>query len=146
MNPNSFQQIELLKDHFIIEFSINLKFTKIKRKCITYRDFKSIDLTRFVNNIKTEISYLTSLCPILVNSTLLNIINIHAPTKTTLIIDRPFSPWFSHELFIYKKSVRKFEKKCLKNPSTETKLALSIARKITNILYLVQNLSIITKR
>ena len=127
INPNSFQKIELLTDHFIIEFSINLKFTKIKRKHITYRDFKSIDLPRFVNNITTEIS--TSLCPVLLNSTLLNIINIHAPTKTILITDRPFSPWFSHELFIFKKSVRKFEKKFLKNPSTETKLALSLARK-----------------
>ena len=129
INPNSFQKIELLTDHFIIEFSINLKFTNIKRKRITYRDFKSIDLPRFVNNIKTEISSSTSLCPVLLNSTLLNIINIHAPTKTTLITDRPFSPWFSHELFIFKKSVRKFEKKFLKNPSTETKLALSLARK-----------------
>ena len=131
INPNSFTKIELLTDHFIIEFSINLKFTKIKRKRITdlYRDFKSIDLPRFVNNIKIEISSSTSLCPVLLNSTLLNIINIHAPTKTTLITDRPFSPWFSHELFIFKKSVRKFEKKFLKNPSTETKLALSLARK-----------------
>ena len=148
INPYSFQKIELLTDHFIIEFSINLKFSKIKRKRITdlYRDFKSIDLPRFVNNIKTEISSSTSLCPVLLNSTLLNIINIHAPTKTTLITDRPFSPWFSHELFIFKKSVRKFEKKFLKNPSTETKLALSLDRKITNLLYLVQNLSIITKR
>ena len=49
-----------------------------------------------------------------------DIINIHAPTKTTLITDRPFSPWFSHELFIFKKNVRKFEKKFLKNHSTET--------------------------
>ena len=129
INPNSFQKIELLTDHFIIEFSINLKFTNIKRKRITYRDVKSIDLPRFVNNIKTEISSSTSLCPVLLNSILLNIINIHAPTKTTLITDRPFSPWFSHELFIFKKSVRKFEKKFLKNPSTETKLALSLARK-----------------
>ena len=52
INPNSFQKIELLTDHFIIEFSINLKFSNIKRKRITYRDFKSIDLPRFVNNIK----------------------------------------------------------------------------------------------
>ena len=129
IKPNSFQKIELLTDHFIIEFSINLKFSKIKRKCITYRDFKSIDLPRFVNNIKTDISSSTSLCPVLLNSTLLNIINIHAPTKTILITDRPFSPWFSHELFIFKKSVRKFEKKFLKNPSTETKLSLSLAIK-----------------
>ena len=129
INPNSFQKIELLTNHFIIEFSINLKFTRIKRKRITYRDFKSIDILRFVNNIKTEISSSTSLCPVLLKSTLLNIINIHAPTKTTLLTDRPFSPWLSHELFIFKKSVRKFEKKFLKNPSTETKLALSLARK-----------------
>ena len=45
INPNSFQQIKLLTDHFIIEFSINLKFTKSKRKRITYNDFKSIDQT-----------------------------------------------------------------------------------------------------
>ena len=124
INPNSFQKIELLSDHFIIEFSINLKFTKIKRKLITYRDFTSINLPRFVNNIKTEISSSTSLYPVL-----LNIINIHAPTKTTLITYRLFSPWFSHELFMFKKSVRKFKKKFLKNPSTETKLALSLAKK-----------------
>ena len=92
INPNSFQKIELLTDHFIIEFSINLKFIKIKRKRITYRDFKSIDLPRFVNNIKTEIFSSTSLCPILLNSTLLNIMNTHAPTKSTLITERPFSP------------------------------------------------------
>ena len=116
-------------DHYIVEFFINLKFTKIKRKRITCRDFKSIDLPRFVSNIKTEISSPTSLCPVLLNSILLNIINIHAPTKTTLITDRPFSHWFSHDLFIFKKSVRKFEKKFLKNLSTETKLALSLARK-----------------
>ena len=100
INPNSFQKIELLTDHFIIEFSINLKFTNIKRKRITYRDFKSIDLPRFVNNIKTEISSSTSLCPVLLNSTLLNIINIHAPTKTTLITDRPFSPWFPTNFYL----------------------------------------------
>ena len=127
INPNSFQKIELLTDHFIIEFSINLKFTKIKRKRIAYRDFKSIDLPTFVNNIKTEISSSTSLCPVLLNSTLLNIINIR--TKTILITDSPFSSWFSHELFIFKKSVRKFENKFLKNPYTETKLALSLVRK-----------------
>ena len=92
INPNSFQKIELLTDYFIIEFSINLKFSKIKRKRITYRDFKSIDLPRFVNNIKTEISSSSSLYPVLLNPTLLNIINIHAPTTTTLITDRPFSP------------------------------------------------------
>ena len=51
--PNSFQQIELLTDHFIVEFSINLKFTNIKRKRVTYRDYKSIYLPRFVINIKT---------------------------------------------------------------------------------------------
>ena len=128
INPNSFQKIELLTDHFIIKFSINLKFTKIKRKLITYIDFKSIDLPRFVNNIKIEISSSSSICPVLLISTILNIINIHAPAKITLITDLPFSPWFSHELFIFKKSVRKFEKKFLKNPSTETKLALSLAR------------------
>ena len=55
INNNSFQQIELLTDHFIIEFSINLKFTNIKRKLITYRDVKSIDLPRFVRNINTDI-------------------------------------------------------------------------------------------
>ena len=38
-------------DHFTVEFSINLKFTKIKRKRITYRDVKNIDLPRFVSNI-----------------------------------------------------------------------------------------------
>ena len=114
INPNSFQKNELLTDHFIIEFSINLKFTKIKRKLITYRDFKSIDLPRFVNNIKTEISSSTSLCPVLLNFTLLNIINIHAPTKTTLITDRPFYLWFSHELFIFKKSVRNLRRNFLK--------------------------------
>ena len=133
-------------DHFIIEFSINLEFIKFKRKRITYRDFKSIDLPRFVNNIETDISSSTSLYPVLLNSTLLNIINIHASTKTTLITDRPFSPLFSHEMFIFKKSVCKFDKKFKKNPSTETKLALSLARKIKNLLYLVQNISIITKR
>ena len=53
INPNSFQQIELQTDHFIVEFSINLKFTKIKRKRIKYIDFKSIDLPIFVSNIKT---------------------------------------------------------------------------------------------
>ena len=81
ININSFQQIELLTEYFIIEFSINLKYTKIKRKRITYRDFKSIDLPKFVSNIKTEISSLTSLCPVLLNSILLNIINIHPPTN-----------------------------------------------------------------
>ena len=146
IKSNYFQQIELLMDHFIVEFFINLKFTKIKRKSITYRYFKSIDLPRFVSIINTEISSPTSLCPVLINSVHLNIINIHATTKTTLITDRPFSPWFSHELFIFKKSVRKFENKFLKNPFTETKLALSLVRKNYNLLYIVQNLSIITKR
>ena len=105
------------------------RIKRIKRKHITYRDCKSIGLPKCVNNIKTEISYSTSLCPVLLNSTHLNIMNIHAPTKTTLITDHTFSLWFSHEMFIFKKSVRKFEKKFLKNPSTETKLALSLARK-----------------
>ena len=44
------------------------------------------------------------------------------------ILFPPFSPWFSHELFIFKKSVREFKKKFKKNPYTETKLALSLAR------------------
>ena len=52
INPNLFQQIELLTDHFIVEFSINLKFTTIKRKRITYKYVKSIDLPTFVSNIK----------------------------------------------------------------------------------------------
>ena len=65
----------------------------------------SIDLPIFVSNIKTEISSSNSLCPVLLNSIILNSINIHAPTTTTLITDRPFSTWFSHELFIFKKSV-----------------------------------------
>ena len=47
--PNSFQQIELLTDYFIVEFFINHKFTNIKRKLITYRDFMSIDLPSFFN-------------------------------------------------------------------------------------------------
>ena len=41
--------------HFIVEFSIHLKLSKIKRKRITYRDFKNIDLPRFVSNIITKI-------------------------------------------------------------------------------------------
>ena len=105
------------------EFSINLKFTKIKHKRITYRDVKSIDLPRFVSYIKTEISSFTCICPVLLNSILLDNINIHAHTKTTLITDRHFYTWLSHEMFIFKKSVLKFEKKFLKHPSTETKLA-----------------------
>ena len=99
-------------NHFIMKFSINLKFTTIKRKRIkTYIDFKSVDLLRFVSNIKTEISFLTSLCPVHLNSMLQNIINIYT--------------YFSHELFTFKKSVRKFENKYIINPSNEIKLDLS---------------------
>ena len=79
----------------------------------------------FVSNIKTAISSHTAFYPELLNSVLQNIINIYVPTKTTLINNRPFSPWFSHELYILKKSIRKFEKQFLKYPFTETKLALS---------------------
>ena len=125
INSNSCQQIDLLTDHFIVEFSINLKFTKIKQKRITlYIEILSLDLPICVSNITTEIYYHASLFPVLLNSVLLDSINIYAPIKTTLITDRPFSPSFYYELFIFKKSVRKFEKKFLKNPSTETKLAL----------------------
>ena len=42
INPNSFQQIEILTDDFIVEFSIILKFTKIKRKRITITKYRSI--------------------------------------------------------------------------------------------------------
>ena len=68
----------------------------LKRNRIIYRDFKSIDLPRFVSNVKTEISSSTSLCSVLLNSVLQNSTNIHAPTKTILITDRPFSSYFSH--------------------------------------------------
>ena len=69
IHPNSFQQIKLLTDHFIVEFSVNLKFTKIKQNIVyrdfkTYTDFKSIDLPTFVSNNKTENSSPTSLCPV----------------------------------------------------------------------------------
>ena len=89
--PNSFYQIELITDHCIVEFSINIKFT----------------------NIKFAIHYLTSTCPVMLNSVFKNI-NINVPTKTILINDLPFYPWKSHEIVILKKGVCKFEKKCLK--------------------------------
>ena len=47
---------------------------------------------RFVSNIKSDISSPTSLCPVLLNSILLNSLNIHTPTKTTLITDLDFLP------------------------------------------------------
>ena len=109
----------------------------IKRKLIIYGDFKYINLHKCVSNIKT------SLCPVLRNSVLQNIINIHAPTKITLIMTF-FSLVLLRTLHI-QEECSQFKKKFKKNPSTETKLVLSIARKITNLIYLVQNPSIIIK-
>ena len=80
------------------------------------------------------------------NLVLQNIINLHASTKSKLITDLSFSPRFSHELSIFKIRVLKFEKKFLKNPSTEIKLAIPLAGKIKNLLNLVKNLYIIIKR
>ena len=114
----------MISDHCAISFNIRHNKVKYQRKTFTYRPIKNIDEEAFKNDVLKSLPPSPSpvdLSPphkspsdvdelvIKYNSTLMTLINSHAPEITKTISIRPNTPWFNSEISEAKKLRRKYE-------------------------------------
>jgi hypothetical protein len=91
---------------------------RLKRKCVTYRQFKKMDLKAFHDDLsKSELAMPCSpgsSAEVLVttfNNTAAAILDVHAPLCSRSIVLKPFLPWWSEEIIQARCTRRRLERK-----------------------------------
>lgn len=105
----------LLSDHSTVMFDLPTVKPSLPKRCITYRDFKSLKLECLKNDIRcSALSQCTANTvdeqTDLYNNTLSNLIEKHAPLKTRTLTIRPLAPWYCNKIHAMRKAKRKAEK------------------------------------
>jgi hypothetical protein len=123
-------------DHYRVMSSLNFQPPLPKPATLhTFRHIKSIDYQRFCDDISNSVlvtdppSTLSELITCY-NSTLIAILDRHAPVRSKLITSSKSNPWFTTELRVLKCDRRRCERQWRSNPSSCT---LAILRKATNL-------------
>ena len=131
-----------ISDHGFVHCPLGFPKPEHLGKWITFRPYKQIDIQKFVHDIKQS-----SLCdlPTTVpdssdcavtylieqyNTTLAEIRDKHAPSKTKYIVTRPQVPWITPEVKQLKQKRKQLERKWRKNKCGETRAAFQEARNI----------------
>ena len=97
-------------DHKLVHLSVNISPPEIKSKEITSRDIKSINH----NDLKKDLHHTLQKNELSAdewNERVGAVFDQHAPTKTRIVKDRRYAPWYSSEIIAAKKIMRKFERK-----------------------------------
>ena len=115
-----------LSDHFLIGYKINLKGSKKKSKTIYYRHYKTMNKLAFRDDISEIITenmdtYHESPFGVrttLLNSSLFDTLNYHAPLKQKIVKHVPGSTWFNHDYVVLRRERRRAEKRAKKTGLT----------------------------
>ena len=126
LNPISIP-LSFPSDHCLIKTTLDISKPLTKIEQISYRPLKKINLHKFKDEIlKSELfscnfnSLDINEIVDIYNSTLLNLLNRHAPLKTITIKKKENSPWYSDSLRNLKKTKRYFEDMWLKYKSNQS--------------------------
>ena len=109
----------VISDHYLVSCSLALPKKAFERKEVSYRKLKSIDLQELRDDISDSplISAvhdaghdLESLLA-LYNTTLIGLLDKHAPLKTRTITIRPSAPWYTENIRVEKQKRRALERR-----------------------------------
>ena len=100
---------ELITDHYMIKFNINIKKNVPIVKLIKYRSINKINIKDFIDNILSSLEG-NILSSLLLNDCLTSTLNKFAPIKRLNITYHAHSPWYNNELEAMKRKLRRFEK------------------------------------
>ena len=104
-----------LSDHFLIDFKLAAESTKRQKKVIRYRSLKNVDVGKFGDDVKNQLSALHSNVMGTrmqdYNSSLKDLVNEQTSWKTRMIKLVPEASWFDAEYANLRKERRKAEKK-----------------------------------
>lgn len=126
-------------DHCLISFKLPIQKPITRKTRITVRDIKNINMEEFVVDIEQSTLFTntpTDLDDLIqsYNTTLLQILDKHAPATTKEVIVRPHTPWFSGVIRKAKKDRRKAERKWKKSKLKSDRDALKERQKTFNDL------------
>ena len=121
--PKHIYQSDRISDHFtaIAEFDIDVPNQR-DRKMITFRNWKSIDIQKFKEDILNSDLIATpahTVCELAdqYNSTLSSILNTHAPLISKQVSTKPQNPWMTPEILAAKNYRRYLERVWRRNPT-----------------------------
>jgi hypothetical protein len=105
-----------ISDHYMLESLIDIPKSQNKKKLITYRKTKAINLSEFNNDIEQEYSALSKNLDIaestaFYNDKLSEILEEHAPLQSKSVIARPNNKWYSQYIRSQKTIKRRLERK-----------------------------------
>ena len=125
-------------DHSAVLFTISCASPGVVKKSITYRKWKSIDVSSVQADISDafeDFAYQNIDTAVRTyNSTLADIIDNHAPQKSRIVTVRADKPWYTAELSQEKRLRRKYERKYKQSKLTVDKLQLQEQRNKYNAL------------
>ena len=125
-------------DHFALIFSLSFQSPGAVKRTITYRNWKSVDISVLRSDIAKAFDGFTTQDPESAvesyNSVLKDIVDKHAPEKSRVIVVRADAPWCTSELVKEKRLRRKLERKYNKTKLAVDKERLDHQRNIYNYL------------
>ena len=127
-----FTDHSVTSDHSAVLFTISCASPGVVKKSITYRKWKSIDVSSVQADISDafeDLAYQNIDTAVRTyNSTLADIIDNHAPQKSRIVTVRADKPWYTAELSQEKRLRRKYERKYKQSKLTVDKLQLQEQR------------------
>jgi hypothetical protein len=111
-----------VSDHSIIQFKLQMKKPAFQRKTISFRQWRSVDIDSFKQDILDTNLMSSSTVSELVsryNSVMQELADKHAPAKTKTITVKPHAEWYTTELEQQKRKKRKLERVYRKTVSSE---------------------------
>ena len=126
-------------NHSAVLFTISCTSPGVAQKNITYREWRSADVTSIQADISDAFSDFScqdvSTGVQIYNATLADIVEKHAPEKSRLVTVRPDNSWYTADLSKEKRLRRKLERKFKQTQSAADKLVLQTQRnKYNNLL------------
>lgn len=105
-----------ISDHYAVIFKLPLTKPCAEKKSVTSRKYKDIDITEFYNDLRTTavITSPASTVSALItqyNSSLLNVLDRHAPEIRRTVTIRQNTKWFTEEVASMKRERRKAERR-----------------------------------
>ena len=115
-----------LSDHSFIECNLNMPKPNFVVKVLRFRQLKRIDIPMFKDDISGAELCVNSFSDIeeftrCYDTTLLNLLDKHAPIKTKKMVMRPVVSWFTDDLKKLKAERRKCERKMLQSGCSHDK-------------------------
>ena len=129
----------LFSDHFAVLCNLNIAKPSLPTKHVSYRKIKSIDIealeldlasSKLCRETPNDLNVLVDCY----NSTLVELLDRHAPTQTKTIKARPLLPWFNDEIKAAKRLQRQAERKWRHSGNVSDLMSYKYRRNRTNYL------------